>query len=170
MLRWIGAGLLLAGSVGLGVSGVRRLEQRVGALQAVSAAMELIQCELDFRAPPMRELLETAAAHSSEPAASFLYMCAEKAGRADGKPLAGLWRQCVTQRLAVLRDDEQECLISVGEVLGRYDVQSQRCALIRAREQLDAYLSAAVQERQQKGRVYGALSTAAGTFLVILLL
>lgn len=170
MLKLLGAALLLSGGVWLGLSGVRKMEQRVKALRAMSAALELIGCELDFSAPPLRELFERTAAAVEEPAASFFRTCAEGIARSEGRPLAELWRNNVEEYLSVLKEAEKACLISAGTVLGRYDVQSQRSALIRAREQLDVFWSDAVRDRQQKGRIYGVLGAAAGSFLVILLL
>lgn len=170
MLKLIGAVLLLSGSVGLGVSSVRNLERRVKTLRSMSTALELMKCELDFRAPPMRELFGAAAKGTSEPASSFFYTCAEKTKQMEGRPLAELWRQCMEERLTALTDAEAECLMSVGTVLGRYDVQSQQCVLTQTREQVNGYLNEAVQDRQRKGRMYGALSMAAGIFLVIVML
>lgn len=170
MLKLLGAALLLSGCAGFGWSGVRNLELRVKTLRSMSAALELIGCELDFRAPPVRELFERLAVETEQPAASFFRACAEEMSVGEGRPLSELWRKCVKERLTSLKQAEAACLISVGAVLGRYDAQSQRRALNRAREQLDGYLSGAMQERRQKGRVYGALSAAAGVFLVVLLL
>lgn len=170
MLRAVGAALLLSGSAGLGLAGVRRLERRVAALRSLIEALELMERELDFRLPPMKELILETARRSAEPASGFLRACGEGMDALEGRPLAGLWRQTAAEKLPALKHGEQEVLFSVGAVLGRYDGEGQRRAIAAARERLAGFLSDAAEERRRQGRVYGALGVTAGAFLVILLL
>ena len=170
MLKVVGAVLLLAGGIGLGLSAVRRLERRVTALRSLTQALELMEQELDFRLPPMKELIAETARRSAEPASGFLRTCAEKMDHLDGQPLSGLWQQAALEQLPALKPCDLETLFSVGTVLGRYDAESQRSAISTARERLAGFLADAVEERHRHGRVYGTLGAAAGAFLVILLL
>ena len=170
MLKMAGAALLLAGGVGLGVLAVKRLERRVTALRSLTEALELMERELDFRLPPMKELIRETARRSAQPASEFLNVCAEKMDEWDGQPLSGLWQQAALEQLPALKPCDQETLFSVGAVLGRYDAESQRGVLSAARERLTGFLSDAVEERRRQGRVYGVLGATAGAFLVILLL
>lgn len=170
MLKMAGAALLLAGGVGLGISAVGRLERRVTALRSLTEALELMERELDFRLPPMKELIRETARRSAQPASGFLSVCAEKMDEWDGQPLSGLWQQAALEQLPALKSCDLEALFSVGAVLGRYDAESQRSIISAARERLTVFLSDAVEERRRQGRVYGALGATAGAFLVILLL
>lgn len=169
MLRVVGAALLLAGGVGLGVTGVRRLESRVAALRSLTEMLELMERELDFRLPPMKELIGETARRSAEPAAGFLRACAQGMDGLEGQPLSGLWQRAARAELPGLKPCDLEALLSVGAVLGRYDAESQRGALSAARERLAGFWGDAVEERRRQGRVYGVLGAAAGAFLVILL-
>lgn len=168
-MRAMGAALLLSGSAGLGLAAVRRLERRVTALRSLTEALELMERELDFRLPPMKELILETARRSAEPASGFLRTCGERMDELEGRPLSGLWRQAAVEKLPALKNCELETLFSVGAVLGRYDGEGQRCAIAAARERLTCILSEATEERRRQGRVYGALSVTAGAFLVILL-
>lgn len=170
MLKMVGAALLLAGGVGLGASAVGRLERRVTALRSLTEALELMERELDFRLPPMKDLIRETAERSAQPASGFLRTCAEKLDAWDGQPLSRLWQQAARERLPALKPCDLEALSSVGAVLGRYDAESQRGVISAARERLNGFLADAVEERRRQGRVYGALGAAAGAFLVILLL
>lgn len=169
MLRAIGAALLLAGSAVLGLAAVGRLERRAAALRSLIEALELLERELDFRLPPMKELILETAQRSTEPASGFLRACGEGLDGLEGTPLSGLWRQAATEKLTALKNCDLETLFSVGAVLGRYDGEGQRRAIAAARERLTGLLSDAAEERRRQGKVYGALSITAGAFLVILL-
>ena len=170
MLKIVGAALLLTGGIGFGLAAVRRLERRVKTLQSLTEALELMERELDFRLPPMKELIWETARRSAEPASEFLAACAERMDELEGQPLSGLWQQAALDELPALKPCDREVLLSVGAVLGRYDAESQRGAISAARERLAGFLADAVEERRRQGRVYGALGATAGAFLVILLL
>lgn len=170
MLRAVGVVLLLAGSAGMGISAVGRLERRVAALRSITEALALMERELDFRLPPMKELLTETARRSAEPASGFLRACGDGLEGLEGRPFSVLWRQTAVERLPALKRCDLETLFSVGAVLGRYDGEGQRRVIAAAREQLIRLLSDAVEERRRQGKVYGALSFTAGAFLVILLI
>ena len=58
----------------------------------------------------------------------------------------------------------------LGQVLGRYDADSQRRALAEAAAELRALRAEAAEDRRRLGRVYGVLGVAGGLLLVILLI
>ena len=62
-----------------------------------------------------------------------------------------------------------DALEQLGQVLGRYDGDSQRQALAGAVERLEQQRLQAQAQRQRLGRVYGTLGIAAGALLIILL-
>lgn len=170
MLKLLGAVLLIAGGCGLGLGAIRGLESRMTALRALIEALDLMERELAFSLPPMRELLEGTARRVREPAAGFLSACAQGLDELEGRPLSELWIREAKGRLTALEPRDLEAVLSVGAVLGRYDVEGQRRAIASCRTELAGVLAVATEERKKRGRVYGALSVTAGIFLVILLL
>ena len=72
--------------------------------------------------------------------------------------------------LELLSLDSRAALLLLGEVLGRYEADSQRQALEHARQALEREEQRAQEERRRLGRVYQALGLSGGAFLVILLL
>ena len=78
-------------------------------------------------------------------------------------------RQAVDE-LELLSLDSRAALLPLGEVLGRYEADSQRQALEHARQALEREEQRAQEERRRLGRVYQALGLSGGAFLVILLL
>ena len=105
----------------------------------------------------------------SQPAAGFFQRCAEGCARLDQVPFGESWRQAVDE-LELLSLDSRAALLPLGEVLGRYEADSQRQALEHARQALEREEQRAQEERRRLGRVYQALGLSGGAFLVILLL
>ena len=66
--------------------------------------------------------------------------------------------------------DPADILRSLGGVLGRYDGERQRESLSAACLALRGCLAEAEAERKRLGKAYGAMGTAAGALLAILLL
>lgn len=170
MLKLVGVILLLAGSVGVGLSVVRRLESRVIALRALTDALEVMERELDFRIPTMEELILETARRSKAPASRFLNACARGMGEEQGRPLFTLWKEKAMDELPELAPCDLDALFVLGGILGRYDAEGQQNAIATARARLLNCLSEALEERRRKGRIYAALSITAGMFVVILLI
>lgn len=169
-MKLIGVVLILSGSFGIGFSAIQRLAGRVTALRSLTAALDVLEHELEFGLPSMPEWLKNTASRSSEPASSFLRACIEKLNIQDGMTLAEAWRVAAEQELSVLKPCALETIMSVGLVLGRYDAESQRNSISAARIQLKAQMEAALEERSRCGKVYGTLSAAVGLFLIIILI
>lgn len=169
-MKLLGIAFLLSGSVGVGLSAIRRLERRVTALRSLVDALQVMKCEMEFQAPTMEELLFAAAQRAAEPASRFLNRCAQELERGDQRRFFELWENCASDELPELAFDDREILLSLGGILGRYDTEGQKEAIAAARARLFSCLNEAMEARQRKGRVYGALSVSAGMFVLILLI
>lgn len=170
MLKLIGAVLLVAGGGGLGFGAIRRLEDHLSALRSLAEALELLERELAFSLPPMKDLLGGTARRVGKPASDFLDACAQGMDDLGGRPLSELWRLEAGNWLTALRPRELEAVWSVGAVLGRYDADGQRKVLAACQAELAEALACAADERKKQGKVYGALGVTAGIFTLILLL
>lgn len=170
VLKLAGAILLLSGSTGAGLSAIRRLEHRVVALRALSDALQVMEHELEFQMPTMKELFVETAQRSNQPASRFLNACAREMGEMQERPLFDLWKERAADELPELSPCDLDVLLTLGGILGRYDAEGQRCAIAAARARLSNHLTDAAEERRRKGRVYGALSITLGMFAVILLI
>lgn len=169
-MKLIGVMLILSGSFGIGFSAIQRLAGRVAALRTLTAALDVLEHELEFGLPSMTEWFENTASRSLEPASSFLRACIEKLNIQDGITLSEAWRTAAEQELSILKPCDIETIMSIGLVLGRYDAESQRSSISAARIQLAAQMEAALEERSRCGKVYGTLSAAVGFFLIIILI
>ena len=170
MLKLAGVVLLLVGSMSVGLAAVRRLDGRAAALRALTDALEVMECELDFRIPTMEELILETAQRAKAPASRFLNTCARRIAEEQGRPLFDLWMQSAFDELPELRPGDLDALFALGGILGRYDAEGQQNAIATTRVRLLNCLSEALEERRRKGKIYATLSITAGMFVVILLI
>lgn len=169
-MKWLGAALILLGSFWMGASLIQKMDRRTRTLRALTAALDILTHELDFSLPAMPDWLEAAAGRSPEPVSAFLRSCARRLRRQEGQPMTKIWSGAAQQCLSDLKSCDMQALLTVGQVLGRYDATSQRDTLTAARRQLEELAVQAAQERRRCGKVYGTLCGAGGMLLVILLL
>ena len=169
MWKLVGAVLVAAGSGWLGLSAAAGLTRRLRAVQSMIVGLELMERELWERGAALPELMAALARRCSQPAAGFFQRCAEGSARLEQVPFGESWRQAVDE-LELLSLDGRAALLPLGEVLGRYEADSQRQAMEHARQALEREEQRAQEERRRLGRVYQALGLSGGAFLVILLL
>lgn len=169
MWKLMGAVLVAAGSGWLGLSAASGLTSRLRAVQSIMAGLELLERELWERGAALPELMADLARRCSQPAADFFQQCAQACTRLDQVPFGESWRQAV-EELELLTPEGRAALLPLGEVLGRYEADSQRRALEHARQALEREELRAQEKRRRLGRVYQVLGLSGGAFLVILLL
>ena len=169
MIRLLGAVLVAAASAWLGLSGAAGLGRRVRRLEALSAALELLERELWERGAPLPEVFQALARRTGEPAAALFAHSARACLALDREPFPAAWRRLVDGLEGVPREG-RAALLPLGEVLGRYEAQGQREAIAQSRSALERARRRAEEEKARMGRVYQALGLTGGGFLVILLL
>ena len=170
MVKLLGAALVAAGAVSIGYAAVERLRARTAALRALADALELMERELCFRLTPMPELLSDLAGRTLPPADRFFRQCAEGLDELPKHTLGELWQAAAAESLPALHRNDLTVLLPLGAILGRYSGEEQRQAIAQTTDELRRAHLAAEGEQRQRGKVYSALSAAAGALLVILLL
>ena len=170
MTRLLGAALVVAGCVSLGLCAVAWLDGRVRDLGELAAGLDTLQRELGWRLAPLPQALDGAARAVRGPAADFFALCAQRARSPDGRAFQEIWRDSLDASPLRLKGEDKALLERLGGVLGRYDGDSQRLALEDAAVGLRTFQGAAADDRSRLGRVYGVLGAAAGLLAVILLL
>ena len=169
MWKLMGAVLVAAGCGWLGLGAAAGLTRRLRAVQAMIVGLELLERELWERGAALPELMAALGRRCAPPAAGFFQTCAQGCAHLDQTPFGESWRQAV-EGLTLLSPEGRAALLPLGEVLGRYEADSQRQALEHARQALEREEERAQEERRRLGRVYQTLGLSGGAFLVILLL
>lgn len=169
LTQTLGKCLLLLGTAAWGASRAVHLKKRVQCLRDVLTALEILERELSFSLLPISELLSRAAEGTRGEVQAFLISCAIIFREQEEESRTVLWRRNLEKAGMPLTPEDISIFMEVGEILGRYDEDSQKAALIRLRARLEENLQRAREEAERMGKVYGTLGMTVGLFLWILL-
>ena len=169
MLKLVGAALLAGGGLALGLGAAGELTRRVDTLNALAAALGLLESELALRAPATPELMERLARSAPEPAAGLFREVARGLPRLGEVDFLTLWRAGLA-RLDALTEEDRRPLLELGAVLGRYDVEAQTQAAAAARRELEETARRLAARRREEGRSYAAVGLTLGLLLAVVLL
>ena len=169
MTALIGKGLLFAGCTALGVGQGLSLRSRRLCLQEFRRALEGITRDLTFSLPPLSSLLSQAERESGGPVKPFLHAVREEYARTGGESWSESWQAALTSSDLPLQREDLSLLREVGQILGRYDGESQRTALAGLLSRLSDSADRAREEEHRLFRVYTVTGIAAGLFLLLLL-
>ena len=170
MARWLGAALLLAGSSAMGAWAVAQLRGRTQDLQGLTAGLEAMSRTLTASLAPLDEMLQAAETCAGPRPAQLFRYCRRNLVQLNGQPFVHLWDKALKETPLRLEKEDLTVLRQVGNVLGRYDSDSQAAALGQAVQRLAQHQRQAQERQGRLGRVYGTLGVASGLFLSIMLL
>ncbi len=170
MLKIVGALFVFAGSVGVGVILVSRVNHRIMLLRAMVEGLDMVSCELEFRMSPLKDALCAVSQKTNGTVSNFFLYCAGEIGIKHDCIFLDIWKRGMEMSFSALNQCDLETIQTAGAVLGRYDVESQVSVIRAAIEQLKRYSEEAIQEKKGKGKVFSTVSAAMGLFLIILLI
>lgn len=169
MTALLGKALLLTGCTALGLLRGLRLRQRTACLQEFRRALASLARELAFSLRPLEDLMVRGAGESREPAAAFFQTCCRAFAAGGRESWAESWRTALAEVPLPLEEEDLRLLEEAGDVLGRYDGESQRQALEGLLRRLEEQVETAREEARRLFRVDLALGITAGLFCWILL-
>ena len=168
MTAMLGKSLLFFACCWLGWDRARRRKVRVVWLRNFRRAVADLGRELAFSLEPLDRLMERAA-QGKGPAASFFKSCREWYERTGGESWAVSWQDAVENLSLPLRETDLALLAQTGEILGRWDGETQRKALGDLLSRLDETIFDGAEESKRLYRVDLTLGITAGLFCVLLL-
>ena len=163
MIDLLGHCLLLAGCTALGLSRGMALKERTLCLSEFRRCLARMIRELTFSLRPLPDLVADLRARG--PAGDFFAACRESVE----ETWTGRWQTALDTTDLPLKEEDRQILRETGEVLGRYDGESQSQALEGLLARLEEHLSQAKAEEDRLFRVYLALGVTAGLFGCLLL-
>lgn len=169
MTALLGKVLLLTGCTAWGLLAGSRLGERAACLEEFRQALAALSRELSFSLRPLWELMTQAAAGSRGPAAAFFQVCCARFAQGGRESWAESWQQALAEVPLPLTQADRRLLEEAGQVLGRYDGESQRQALAGLLARLEDRREEARREARRLFRVYGVLGITGGLFCLILL-
>lgn len=158
-----GAVLVGAGCALMGLLSYRRLVMREKILAAWLTALTTISGEITFRLTPLPELskkLDNPVLHGF-----WNYIGSHYSAYGD-KSYAEVWREAACK--LDLADIDKALIGDIGEILGRYDTDSQSTSLTVLRAQLEYSLEIARENKMKQGRLSGALGVLGGLILIVI--
>ncbi len=163
MMDLLGRCLLLAGCTALGLSRGMALKERTVCLGEFRRCLARLTRELTFSLRPLPDLVAGLRARGA--AGDFFAAWRES----DRETWGERWQFALETTRLPLREEDRQLLRETGEILGRYDGESQKQALEGILARLEGSLAQARADENRLFRVYLALGVTAGLFGCILL-
>ena len=156
-----GITLVIIGCGGFGIAAMFRLDNRVRLLTDFSMIAGRLECEIGFRLTPLPELPERLP--TLKPFWDAM----------DYKPygeetFGDAWNRAA-QKLDLSAID-RALVCEMGDILGRYDADSQAKSMDTLRRQLEISLASAREKRAAHGRLYATAGLLGGLILAVLLI
>lgn len=168
-IKIIGAVLIIlgCGSVGFAMTAAHRREE--GNLRALIAALDFMQCELQYRLTPLPDLCRLTAAQCGGALRSlFTHLAQELEDQISPDVF-----HCMNAALAKtpkLTPQAVSALQALGRSLGRFHLEGQLLGLENARHNCRSALEKLSENQEVRLRGYQTLSLCAGAALAILFL
>ena len=168
MTALLGKSLLFFACFWLGWDRARRRKVRLTWLRDFRQSVADLGRELTFSLEPLDRLIGRAA-QGQGPSAFFFKNCRECYEQNGGESWAESWRDAVEKVSLPLREIDLPLLSQAGEILGRWDGETQQRALADLLSRLDETIFDGSEEAKRLFRVDLALGITAGLFCVLLL-
>lgn len=169
MTALLGKGCLFIGFAALGFLRGIRLSQRTSCLEEFHRILAALSRELTFSLRSVSDLIATAAAGSKGQTAEFFKTCLHLFEEGGRESWAESWSAALDVVQLPLEQADRRLLREAGDVLGRYDGESQHQAFAGLLCRLEQQREEARQNARRLFRVYVALGVTAGLFCLILL-
>lgn len=163
MIDLLGRSLLLAGCTALGLARGMALQDRTVCLDQFRRCLHRLLRELTFSLRPLPDLVADLRARG--PVGEFFAACRE----GTQETWAERWHSALETVSLPIKEEDRQILRETGEILGRYDGESQRQALEGLLARLEENLHQARADQERLFRVYLALGVTAGLFGCLLL-
>jgi stage III sporulation protein AB len=170
MIQWIGATLILCGSLAWGLSAVLRLRRRVAVLDSLCTALSTMRMEICDRMAPMPEIFKRLSAELPYPVSALFENLDRNMEHLGQYSFAEIWRASIEETDGLLLTPQEEFSLSeLGLSLGKYRVEEQSAAIVCTLRRMERYADQAHADQKRDGRLHACLGVAAGIFAVILL-
>ena len=170
MLKWLGILLLITGGTMTGAAAAACLKNRVQALSAMLAALEVLKGEICTLLTPLPEAISRLARMEQLEVYPLFRRLEALLPDLGAQSFSALWERAVIESSLPFSSEERHCLLQMGESLGRFDAQAQAVAISRCMDLLGQYLAEARQKAVGDGRLCQGLGLSGGVLLAVLLL
>lgn len=167
MYKWIGAILILSACGAFCVLFSISFKLEESSLQTLIAALDYMECELQFRQTPLPDLCRQAGIQSKGIISEALLHLSEELSFQISPDVESCMSAAIA-RAKRLPPLSKECLISLGQSLGRFDITGQIREFDAIRTDCRRKLNMLTSNRDIRIRNYQTLVLCAGAAIVIL--
>lgn len=167
-MKWIGAMLIVAGCGMFGFSMAANHRREETALRQLIAALDYMQCELQYRMTPLPDLCRQAGEQNRNVIGQVLLMLARELDCQISPDV----ERCMEEALKtgdMLPTRAKKAFEILGSSLGRFDMDGQIRGMEGVRSFCRRELEALGENREARLRSYQTLGLCAGSALAILL-
>lgn len=169
MMKLVGATLILIGSGAIGFMMAAGYRNQGMALQQLLRALEYMGCDLQYRMTPLPELCSGAAQVCTGCVKNVLHSLSDELDK-QAAPDAVAGMKAVVSQYPNLPGKLQECLVLLGDSLGRFDLSGQLQGLTSVKKQAQMELEQLRANQDLRLRNYQTLGLCTGAALVVLFL
>ena len=167
MIKVLGAILVISGCGGLGIMVAAAHRRESAVLRAFLSALDLLECELEFRCASLPELCKTV----GEGSKGLIRQIFLSLGLELDKQLSPDVEKCmhiVLRELPQIPRLTANAFLLLGQSLGRFDLEGQKKGLESVRVECKRILEMHTCDQDKRLRCYQTLGICAGAALAIL--
>jgi stage III sporulation protein AB len=144
------------------------MSDRVRRIGLCVAMLEEMASRLSHLRPTMLGLMTWLSSQKRFSELGFTDICAKKLSL--GSSFSDSWKEAVLEKTSLIGRDEADILSSLGDILGKADVESGLAALKSSGELLRVRLEAARDEQRKKAGMFRSMGVLCGIAIAILII
>lgn len=168
-IRYIFFILILGSSTSIGFLLSNRYTNRVEELKSISKLINILQNKIKFTRKPLKEIFsELSKLGENE---NINCICLKVSKNLENQKMSNIWNNMVEEesKNLSLKDDDINLLKTLGNILGKSDVDGQMSEINLFAELFKNQIQKAEQEREKNAKMYKSLGTIIGLVIVIVL-
>lgn len=172
MLKLIGALLVIAGGMGMGLSYRQEMQDRLYHTKCLHRIIELLESEIGYSKATLPEACKSVAVRFPNPYKDGLEKVREIMNSNRGLTFLFVWKQEMGKSLTdiTIGKREKEVFLNFPESNGYIDNMTQLKTLEKCKGELDKAISAQEEKIENKSKVVMSMGLIGGLFLTIVLL
>lgn len=169
-MRLIAAGMIVFSCAALGIMKAHGLTELDRMYSSLISALELIKSEICTSHAPLDSALSLVMQSSDKSVEPFFGAVISGLSELGDSSFCDIWTASVQSELTALPKSCVQSLVSLGNSLGRYDADMQKCAIERCSVQLEVARSELRAAAVASKRMYVGTGASAGLIIAIIML
>lgn len=168
-LRYIFLISILAGSTSIGFLLSKRYSDRLKELNDISSLVNILKNKIKFTHKPLGEILEEISTIKKD--TKILEIFSKTGEKLEDRKIEEAWNEAISEEKFYLnlRNEDIQLMRTLGNVLGKTDVEGQMSEINQFDNLLKIQIKNAEDEKNKNSKMYKSLGTIIGLAIVIIL-